>query len=279
MKPILLLFLAGLASGTQLFSQEEASAVARTYIPDSLEFPVFTPPLLSVEKVLPPIRIDASVTVPAEKSRTTVTIQRGEASTVPDLPPPAMPAPSEQSRELTSEELAEIKWQRQHSINLGATVYDHKTSDVQWTDQDTGKTYQAICGFDVSLLAGLGGFVQNGESYQFFLMHSTVDSATLGDADGTGLDIPQIPAGQIRITQGNPDAAALAPLSAIQEVITAEKPRLIIYQNAREKFERESAAWHAAHPPIPRDETYILRPHRGSRYLSNAQPDQKGGTR
>ncbi len=258
---------------------DKASNSSRNYIPDSLEFPEFTPPAPPVAKVLPQIRIDSSVTVRAENAATTITIQRGEASTLPDLPPPAKPAPADPPRDFTSDELAELKWQRQHTINLGATVYDHKISEVQWTDQDTGKSYQALCGFDISLLAGLGGFVHHGESYQLFLMHSSVDTRAENAADASDIAIPEIPAGQIRITQGNPDAAALASLRAIQEVITSEKPRLLTYQSAREKYEQESAVWFKANPPVIRDETYILRPHRGSRYLNNAQPDQKGGAR
>jgi hypothetical protein len=38
----------------------------------------------------------------------------------------------------------------------------------------------------------------------------------------------------------------------------------------------EAAAWAKAHPPVPRDETFIFRPHRGSRYLADPQPEKKG---
>ncbi|MEO5713529.1 MAG: hypothetical protein ABIT37_08560, partial [Luteolibacter sp.] len=88
MKPIPLLFLAALACAPQSFSQnEKADTSARTYIPDSLAAPVFTPPAPVEPKRLPNIRIDASNTVASESGKT-LTLQRGAASTLPDLPPP-----------------------------------------------------------------------------------------------------------------------------------------------------------------------------------------------
>jgi len=284
MKPIPLVFLAAVVSSSLVFSQNEKTAApvetARTYIPDTLAVPEFTPPPPAVPKELPHIRIDSSVTVPSENADTTITLQRGEPSIVPDLPPPAKPAPSPPPRELTAAELAELKWQRQHTLNLGATIYDHKTSQIHWTDQETGKSYQAWCGFDVSLLAGLGNFVHKGESYQFMLMHSSVDTEKFNKIANKDLAIPEISAGQILVTHGNAaDPAAIAPIRVIQVVITSEKERLVAYQSAREKYQQESAEWQKAHPPVPRNETFILRPHRGSRYLAGDQTEQKGGAR
>jgi hypothetical protein len=278
MKFIPLVPLTVLVSVTQVFPMEEiataAGPVASTYITDSLEVRKFTPPAPPVQKELLQIRIDFSVTVPSEKSRT-LTIQRGEASTAADIPPPVKLAPSNPPRELTSDELAELKWHRQHSIHLGATIYDHKTSQVHWTDQETGKTYQAWCGFDVSLLAGLGGFVHKGESYQLLLMHSSVDSGRFHRIAGKNLDIPEISPGQILVTQGN-TSDALGTLQVVQEVIAAEKERLLAYQSGRTQYQREAAEWERAYPTIPRNETFILRPHRGSRYLADPQPEKKG---
>ena len=260
--------------------RQAVTGTARTYIPDSLAVPQFTPPAPAVPKELPQIRIDSSVTVPSENVATTITLQRGEPSTVPDLPPPAKPAPSPPPRELTAAELAERKWKRQHTLNLGATVYDHKTSQIHWTDQETGKDYQAWCGFDVSLLAGLGRFVHKGETYQFMLMNSFLDTEKFNKITNKDLAIPSISAGQILVTQGNAaDTAATAPIRVIQEVISSEKERLLVYQSAREKYQQESAAWQKAHPPVPRNETFILRPHRGSRYLDGQQTEQKGSAR
>ena len=62
----------------------------------------------------------------------------------------------------------------------------------------------------------------------------------------------------------------------IKDLIASEKPRLTTYQAARLKYQREATAWATANPPIPQDQTIIFRPHRGSRYLTDPQPEKNG---
>lgn len=281
MKSIPFLLLAALTSIPQSFSQDEkAITTARTYIPETLQAPVFTPPTPAEPKRLPNIRIDATATLPSESGKT-LTLQRGAASTRPDLPPPPPPEAAKPPRELTTEDRARITYERRHDLNLGATIYDHKVSQVQWTDQETGISYQAICGFDIGLLAGIGSFVRDGETYSVFLMHSDFDTTEIRNSFRDYLpDFPEIAPGQILITQGDSkNQDATAALEIIRDLITAEKERLLVYQSARTLQQREAAAWAKAHPPVPRDETFILRPHRGSRYLANPQPEKTEGTR
>ena len=254
-------------------SVQQDKAAARTFIPGSLEVQQFTPPVPVVRTPHPPIRAEATVTVRPKNSRT-LTIQRGEASTQPDLPPPPPPPPWVEPTEPTPEEIARRIWQRRHNFNLGATVYDHKVSVVNWTDQETLVRYEAVCGFDIGLLAGLGGFVHKGENYSLFLMHGHFSTTAIRRfASQWHPNIPEVAPGQIIITRGNPeDQVAIAPMSVIKDIIAAEEARLLPYQVSRETYFAASAAWHAAHPPIPRDQTFILRPHRGSRYLPATQP-------
>jgi len=246
---------------------------ARTFIPGSLEVPPFAPPVPVVRTPPPPIRVEASVTVPSKNSRT-LTIQRGEASTQPDLPPPPAPPPFVEPTALTPEQIARQIWQRRHNINIGATIYDHKISVVNWTNQETLVHYEAVCGFDVGLLAGVGGFVHKGENYSLFLMHGHFSTTAVRHfARQWHPNIPEVAPGEIIITEGDPeDKIATAPMYVIKDIIAAEQPRLLAYQATRETYFAASAAWHAAHPPIPRNETFILRPHRGSRYLPATQP-------
>ncbi len=146
MKTIPLLYLAVVVCAAPVFSQNEKTPAtreaspspARTYFPDALIVPQFVPPAPAERKALPDIRIDASTTVMGKFSHT-VTLQRGEASTLPDLPPTEDPAPAPPPRKFTPEELAQKTKQRQHFINLGATVYDHKVSKIHWIDQESGK--------------------------------------------------------------------------------------------------------------------------------------------
>ena len=251
---------------------------ARTYLPESaLNAPVFTPPAPVLPKPLPNIRIDSSITVGSVDS-TTITLQRGAASNLPDLPPPAEPTPAQPYREPTAQELAEQASQLRRSLNLGATIYDHKVGEVNWTDQETGICYQALCGFDMGLLAGIGGFIHDGEEYSLMLMHTEIEGEEFQQLKHDGETIiPQIPAGVIRITAGDTgNASAIAPLYIIKDLITSEKERLTTYQAASKKYQRESAAWAAANPPVPQDEIIIFRPHRGSRYLTDPQPEKNG---
>lgn len=251
---------------------------ARTYIPDPLQAPIFVPPVPVERKPLPNIRIDAT-TILSTKSGKILTLQRGAASTLPDLPPPPPPKPAQPAKESTPEELAQQLYQRRHSIRLGATIYNHKVSDVHWTDQETGVRFQAICGFDIGLIAGLGRFVHDGEIYSLDLNPGDIDFNEVGPRANVPPEIRQISVSQIVITQGDSKASdATAGLYFIKDLIDSEMDRLITYQAARKQYQRDAGAWAKAHPPIPRDETFIFRPHRGSRYLANPQPEKKGET-
>ena len=89
-----------------LLAQTHAEVIATTgtYIPTALEVPAFVPPAPPIEKTVPVMRVDSAVTVSAAHSRT-LTILRGEASTLPDIPKPVLAEPRP-ARELTAEELA-----------------------------------------------------------------------------------------------------------------------------------------------------------------------------
>ena len=93
-----------------------------TFIADSLEVAPFSPPAPILRKALPAVRIDSSIAVTAKSSRT-LTLQRGAASTLPDLPPPPIPEISELARTATPQELADAAASRRRSLHLGATIY------------------------------------------------------------------------------------------------------------------------------------------------------------
>ena len=258
----------GADSGVQLAAPDIA---AHTFIPEPLEVQPFTPLAPVPRKVLAPVRVEASVTVLSKNSRT-LSIRRGEPSTKPDLPPPPPPPlPSAEPAEPTAEQIARRIWAHRHNLNLGATIYDHQVSVINWTDQESLVQYEAVCGFDIGLLAGVGRFVHKGENYSFSLIHSHISTVAVRRFAGfCRFQVPTVPEGGILITRGDPaDTAATDHLAVLRDIIATENPRLLAYQTARESYFAASAAWHAAHPPIPHDETFVLRPHRGSRYLTN----------
>jgi hypothetical protein len=219
------------------------------------------------------MRVDSSITVPAGSSRT-LTLLRGEASTLPDLPPPPV-VQAREPRPLSPEEIARNIYHRRHSFNFGATVYDHRTSYVQWHHPDTGEFYEAVCGFDIGLLAGIGRFVRDGESYDFMLISSNIDTTAIRRMVSRFVPrIPEAAADSITILKGDRnDPVGTAPILLIKDLISAEKERLVLYQAARLRHHQDAAAWEKAHPVPPRDETFWFRPHRGSRYLADPKPE------
>lgn len=298
MKTLPFVFLAVMATAASVYSQDEGTAVPEepivapsvsrdpvvlaapsatvsASIPHDLAVPEFTPPSPPVVKPVPVMRVDSAIIIPTKNSRT-LTLLRGEASTLPDIPPPPPAAPPQAKRELTPEEVASNTYNRRHWLSVGATIYDHRTSAVHWYHPDTGEQYEAVCGFDLGLLGGTGGFIHNSESYSLMLMYSSLDSAVLRRfARNYVPALPEVMPDSILIVKGNPqDPIGTAPITVLRDVIASERARLVTYQAARERYQAASAAWHKANPPIPRDETYWIRPHRGSRYL---KPASQGG--
>lgn len=250
-------------------------AARRSFIPHSLEVREFTPPAPVVPKQVPAMRVDAAVTLPTASGRT-LTVIRGEPSTLPDIPEPPQPRASV-PRLRTAKDLAREAWQRRHTLQIGATVFDHRVSVVHWRHPDTGEDYEAVCGFDIGLLAGTGRFVRDGEDYLVMLMHSNYSTRNFRNL-GTRMfpKLPEVPVGAIVFLKGNPqDPVGIAPITLLKELIASEKPRLAVYQADRLRHQQASAAWEKSHPEAPRDETIWLKPHRGSRYLANPRPEAR----
>ena len=264
-----------LATALLLGGETPTPESARTSIPDSLEVPDFTPPAPLVEKKVPAMRIDSAITLPAKNSRT-LTIIRGEASTLPDIPIPPKPILQER-RALTPEELARNADERRHHLHFNAEVHENGVSVIRWQHPDTGEAYEAICGFDVNLLAGLGQFTSDGKNYQLsFMPPGVVPSARRPFSKLPVPKPPEAAPGTIAITRGNAnDPVGNATATLLRDFITSEKSRLTTYQENRATYQQASAAWGKSHATAPRDETIWLRPHRGSRYLTNPTSEKE----
>ena len=219
------------------------------------------------------MRVDAAVTVPTGNSHT-LTILRGEASDLPDIPEPVVVEPRP-PRKLTSEDLARVAEERRRHLNFNAEVYDNGVSIIRWQHPDTAEPYEAICGFDVNLLAGLGQFTSGEKAYQLNFFPPGVIPTTRRQFSKIPLPKPpEATPDTITITRGNAkDPIGTATVTLLRDLIASEKTRLIAYQEKRAIYHQAAAAWEKAHPPIPRDETVWLRPHRGSRYLADPKPE------
>ena len=82
------------------------------------------------------------------------------------------------------------------------------------------------------------------------------------------------------IVKGDPrDAAGTYPLEALMALFANEKATLLEARHKRLEHERESRRWRELHPPAKTAEaaSYWLRPHRGSRYLTETHGEAKKG--
>ena len=264
----------GLAQSTGSKSLTSSATILRPSIPHDLVVPTFVPPAPPVEKKVPAMRVDAAVTVPAGNSHT-LTILRGEASDLPDILEPVVVEPRP-PRKLTSEDLARVAEERRRHLNFNAEVYDTGVSIIRWQHPDTAEPYEAICGFDVNLLAGLGQFTSGEKTYQLNFFPPGVIPTTRRQFSKIPLPKPPEAApNTITFTRGNAkDSVGTATATLLRDLIANEKPRLIAYQEKRIAYQQAAFEWEKAHPVLPRDETVWLRPHRGSRYLTNHTPEK-----
>ena len=72
-----------------------------------------------------------------------ITVLRGDASTLPDIPPPPEPKPL----------LPRPAGEPRYLMSFGATVYDHSLSHVTWWNPKTRESFEAWCAWDWTLLS------------------------------------------------------------------------------------------------------------------------------
>ncbi len=216
-------------------------------------------------KGIPAIKIEAATTraLPTHQ----ITVLRGEASTLPDIPPPSKPKP------FVQDPVAEPHY----LLSFGSIVYDHRISHVRWFDPRSEKHFEAWCGWDWTLFSPMPEIVLGKGVSSFHLMTTNIDTAAARRSrrEFRMPAHPELSEGEFSITKGNEnDAEALKALTAIRDFYLKHKERLGQIRQAREKYQAAAAAWHAAHPPRPQSHTFWMRPHRGSRYLK-----EEGGER
>lgn len=170
MKPLATSLLLVLGIPAFLQAEDPSPSATGTYAPGTLEVPAFTPPLPVVPKEPLP---DAETTIVCRDEKgETVTLQRGDASLAPDLPAPEPPPDPALVQRI------EDHRPRNLMINMSATVYNHKVTAVNWQHPVTREPYEAILGFDLSLVAHLGSFVYEGKPCHsnIFCMHMDTES-------------------------------------------------------------------------------------------------------
>jgi hypothetical protein len=262
MKPLSTLLpflLCGLALDAQEMIQSEAETEEVLPIPSS----VFVPP--PPPKQVPPMRVEAATTrhFPTHQ----ITVLRGEASTLPDIPPPPEPTPFVQRP--VGEPF--------YHFSFGATVYDRRLSHVRWHDPGTKEVFEAWCAWDWTLLSPIHKIDLGQRVRSFHLFASNIDTQRW-QLLGRQWKMPEHPGLEdhsFAITKGGADnTEAIRILTIIRDYYTKHKERLLQIRQAQEEYQAAAAAWHAANPPKPQSHTFWLKPHRGSRYLK-----EEGGDR
>lgn len=197
-----------------------------------------------------------------------ITILRGEASTLPDIPKP--PPPVEQSREVALEP------SEPHYVFFisGSTDGDSLSHITVW-NPIAGTQHEAWCGWDVSLIAPFQEITHEGKSHGFFMGVVRVDS--LENPEAATSKRPDVKPGSILVPDGDEFTASL--LTSLRKACYDDMPRLVELKAAREQYQKDSDAWKAANPPRPQNHTIWIKPHRGSRYLPKTTGDQQEGTR
>lgn len=223
---------------------------------------VFVPP--PPPKEVPPMMVEAATTrqLPTHQ----ITVLRGQASTLPDIPPPPEPKPFVPAR----------IGEPYYHLTFGATVYDHEISHVRWFDPRTKKNFEAWCAWDWTLLSPASSIKLGDRVRSISLVASNINTVTQGNFR----PIAKIPAHPVLAENGFVigkgdvnDAEATRVLTMVRDYYIKNKGRLLQIRRAQEEYRAGSAAWHAANPPKPEDHTFWLKPHRGSRYL---QPEGVG---
>jgi hypothetical protein len=241
MKSTFLVAIAGLAAACAVHAG--AGQSSRTFISATLDVPAFVPPAPPVEKKVPAMRIDAAVSVPTATGHT-LTVLRGEASTLPDIPAPVA-VERRPPREPTPEDLARYAEERRRHLDFSAVVYENGVSVIRWQHPDTAEACEAICGFDVNLLAGIGSFTSDGKIYQLSFLPPGVRTAARNRF--SKLPVPKPPEAApdtVTITRGDAnDPAATATATLLRDLIASEKTRLIVYREKRAIYQQAAAAW------------------------------------
>jgi hypothetical protein len=258
LKPVRAYFPAALLLFFALSLQAQNQVPTEAEIDKELPIPSsdFVPP--PPPKEVP--RMEVEATASRDMGTHRITILRGEASTLPDIPPPPEPKPF----------IPVPAGEPQYLLSFGTTVYDHRLSHVTWYDPRSKQHFEAWCAWDWTLLCPLPRINQANQMGAFSLFASNINTGR-HLRFGKEFVMPEHPMLEdlaFSITKGDPDNAdANRILTDLRDYYTRHKDRLLAIREAREDYQKNSDAWHAANPPKPENHTYWLKPHRGSRYL------------
>jgi len=227
----------------------------------------FSPP--PPPKPAPDVVAEASSEI--RKGTHSITLVRGEPSTLPDIPEPP-------ERVATAEVPFLLPGRPNFLLGLQITVYridDRDLSYLRWTDPQTKEKLEAWCGWDWRIVSPMREISNDRVAYNLFFSAGYVDTSKR-DPLGRWPVVPNPPAvaaDDFVITKGDASSPSGKEfLEAVQRYCVANRADLERMRDAREQYRADAEAWKKANPWKPRDYTIVLRPHRGSRYLEGRVP-------
>lgn len=240
-------------------------------VPDARDH-AFVP---SPPAALPPIAIQSASTVDFGTHR--VTVIRGEASTLPDIPARPRPRPVAVDPRRV-EEPPPLPGRRRLFVAISATIHDHGPTRLEWRDPETQEVFEAWCAWDWTLVPPMIGEIDAGDA-----IYSVLSISQRGAAMPEPEVLADSGADPILWTGGDPGVPAGKPLlEAIHRFCLENGPALAALKQARLEHQADAEARNGKNPPGPRDHTIWLKPHRGSRYLPGARQEHRpaqGGDR
>lgn len=196
----------------------------------------FVPP--PPPKPVPPMAVEAASVV--QKPTHTITLLRGEPSTLPDIQRPV----AREDQPPVDDTVLPVQ-RPNFLLGLSVTTYNHSLSHLKWRDPQTQEELEAWCGWDWALVAPMQEISNERVVYHLFFSPWNVDTTML-DPFGRRQALPDHPAvgaDQFVITAGSAEApAGQAFLEAVQRYCIANKPQLEAMRAAREQYRADADA-------------------------------------
>jgi hypothetical protein len=248
-----------LLSALYCFAEETTSLDVIVYNLPNPKSIRFTPP--APPKEIPQLDVKGATSARFPTHR--ITILRGEASLLPDLP---IPIPRTEVQTVSVAEVSDNDAEPVIHASLSVSANRGNPSWVVVFNPHTQTRHTAWCGWDMTLLVPVSQISVSGKLHEISF---STNPLALTDLP-TDLARPRVQAGSILILDG--DGFTEGILIALRQVLATNQRQLLAIRAAQEQYAKDAEAWHIANPPLPQNHTFWIRPHRGSRYL-----DEKGG--
>lgn len=193
----------------------------------------------------------------------------GEASTLADIPPPP-PAREPNAEKATRP--AKLRY----LVSFAITVYDQRISHLKWQHPITKEHFEVWWACDASLITSIPLIETPTADLMLACLPRVVDT-TRPSRLGKPTAIPHHPElaqDHYQFTIGSPTQPGGEDImKSLNGYYLKHQETLRELRLAQKAYQAEERAWREANPPKPENHTIWLKPHRGSRYLLEAEPE------